>query len=104
MRTRAVATFALAVALAAGAGCSDQTPVGPTTPPSLARVGGSAGGARRHVILMREGRTSIADLAARVHALGGTVMREHADIGVLTVSGLTDDAIASLATREEVFA
>lgn len=104
MRTRAVATFALAVALTAGAGCSDQTPVGPTTPPSLARVGGGggAGGARRHVILMREGRTSIADLAARVHALGGRVMREHADIGVLTVSGLSDDALASLAARGDV--
>ncbi len=75
-------------------GCSDNgTAPEPTAalvrpvPLSLSRSGG------RHVV---EFSGSGEALDSKVRALGGRIEREHDDIGVATVEGLTDAAVASL--------
>jgi len=88
----------IAIVIAAGAAaCSD----GPTGPVSGGRdVAASA--SRRHVIVMKNGATGMADLVAQVQSLGGRLVRTEPDINVVTVSGLSDAAAAVIANRNDV--
>jgi subtilisin family serine protease len=81
--------------------CSDNTPIEPSTadqPGLEARASGT--GPRRHIIVLKEGVA--ADLTAEVQQAGGRVRRSHREIGVLSVEGLSDAAVASLSRRPEV--
>ncbi len=95
----------LASALAAlgVAACADQAPTGIRPPDAAAhgdRVGPGPNG--RHVIVMKDGASTMNNLVAQVQALGGQVVRTQPDINVLTVQGLTDAAAAALSNRGDV--
>jgi len=96
-RLRLVAAL---LAAAGAAACSDA----PTAPSlgSIVRGDLAAGGSRRHVIVMKDGATTMASLVAQVQALGGRIVRSQPDIDVVTVSGLTDAAAAVIANRGDV--
>ncbi len=90
--------------LAAAAGCSDPAspPASPVTNATVAPVVAAKGtpGARRHVIVLKDGVT--ADLSAAVTKAGGRIRRSDGSIGVVTVEGLSDAAVASLGKMAEV--
>lgn len=103
VRLRGVGRLAAGLCLAVlWSACSDTQPLGPErgpTAPDL-RVAGAGQGPRRHVIVLREG--SAADLTAAVQQAGGRVFRSYGEIGALSVTGLSDAAVAALAQRPEV--
>lgn len=80
--------------------CSDTQPLGPDRAPASFEVARAGQGARRHVILLREG--SAADLTAAVEQAGGKVLRSYGEIGALSVTGLGEAAVLALARRPEV--
>ena len=93
---------ALTVLLAAAgaAACSDLP-----TAPSLGenvRADLGAGAPPQHLIVMKQGATSMADLVAQVQSLGGHLVRAVPEINVVTVSGLSDAAAAVIANRSDV--
>lgn len=83
-------------------GCSDQSPSAPSQPaasaPELALGGGQ--GRHRHLIVLKDGVN--ANLQAAISGAGGRIERSMGGIGVYTVSGLSDAAVKSLASRPEV--
>lgn len=97
--------FSLAAALLVGttllAGCADQ-PVLPVLPEGAApRLSETTDGAARHVVVF--GSTSVPqDFDARVAALGGAVETAYPAIGVAVVTGLDDEAAASLQAGSDV--
>lgn len=89
-----------ALVAAGGAACSDQAP---TAPALGSRVQAHAAGRdHRHVIIMKDGATSMAALTAQVQSLGGQILRTQPDIDVVTVSGLSDAAATVIANRADV--
>jgi subtilisin family serine protease len=89
------------------AACSDRETMAPshTTAPAVlqaARAQGNGGGSDepRHVVTLIGAEAS--DFDAAVAGLGGRVERRHADIGVVTVRGLTAAGAQALAARPEV--
>jgi subtilisin family serine protease len=102
MRTSLHATRigASALAMLLAAACTDAVspPATPTAPPVLSRIGTES--ATRHVMDFSAGIPS--DLAARVAARGGQLVRIDEGIGMAVTSGLSDadaDAIAGKANN-----
>src|SRR3712207_4813767 len=83
-------------------GCMDpDRPMGPADQVVAAR----ASAADRYVVLLKEGREGVArarTLEADATRLGGRTERAHPEIGVMLVSGLSADAAAQVARREDV--
>ena len=90
MRTRftAVSTGACTLAMLIASACSDAVspPEHSVAPPALSRVGNPS--SNRHVMDFDSGIP--ADLAARVAAKGGTLVRVDQGIGMAVTSGLSD--------------
>ncbi|UCG87784.1 MAG: S8 family serine peptidase [Gemmatimonadota bacterium] len=90
----------LAGALVALVACDQDTtgPRGELSAPSFRRQ--QATGAGRHLLLARGSLSG--DFRERVEALGGTIERRHDEIGVVKLSGLTEDAAQNLIARSDV--
>lgn len=103
---RAVASIGLAVAGVFAAACVADTPLAPTqsapdAPSFRMQRGIRQGGGRRHVIVLRRAAMP-AELRRAIEARGGVVEWSDTEIGVATVRGLNDVAVAELAARSEV--
>lgn len=100
--TRAMTVAITPAVLLLGA-CTDDSPVTPAdnldVVPALSKAAKGKNG--RHVVVMKEGAV-VDGLAAAVRTMGGTVHRSHDDIGVATVSGLTDLAVAEVLSMSDV--
>jgi subtilisin family serine protease len=88
--------------LIASACGGDSAPLAPQESSQLAARKASLGsnGERRYVIVLKEGVT--ADLRPAIEKAGGKVKASNQQIGVYTVSGLSDAAVAALAQRVDV--
>ena len=89
--------------LVLAAGCVDQGPVAPTQDlplPELSAITGD--GSLDHVLVVAGGAAASDDLVAAIEAAGGSVSHRHDVIGVLKVSGLTDEAATSIRGRADV--
>lgn len=99
MVPRHVQLVAVLIAAVGAAACSDV----PTAPALGGRINAAAAVAsRRHLIVMKNGATTMPDLVAQVRSLGGEVVRTEPDIDVVTVRGLSDGAAAVIANRNDV--
>ena len=90
--------------------CTEELPVSPeggdTPAPSFSTQASNQGAewefTAEHVVLFEDGVP--ADFAARIAALGGSVVRVHPEIDVAVVSGLTDDGATQLAGDADIAA
>jgi subtilisin family serine protease len=103
-RSRAIAAWV--VAGAAIAGCGDMSPVAPApaeTARALASFSAQGGERpRRHVVLLREERAPSAAFLDAVRAAGAAIESRRDAIGVVTVTGLSDAGLQTLASRSDV--
>jgi subtilisin family serine protease len=97
MRNLAIARSVLAALFLFAAACADDpVSVAPVEPPNFAKTA-AVEPMDHHVV---NGIPS--DLAERVEALGGSVMRTHPEIGIAVVGGLTDEAADELAASDDI--
>src|SRR4051812_33301751 len=105
LRIARVSELSLAIAvLAVGAGCTEPTS-GPTEEADAAAAAASAAAVGdRYIILLREdnARLRAASVGASLARMGGRIERDHAQIGVLSVRGLTAAAAAQVAREADV--
>ena len=87
-------------ALAAVAACSDTSGPGPSGTASSAATPGASNPTGRHIVEFAG--AAPADFAARVTALGGSVVWSSGEAGLATVSGLSTTAAATLSRRPGV--
>lgn len=87
-------------ALAAVAACSDTSSTGPSGTASSAATPQASNPTGRHIVEFAG--AAPADFAARVTALGGSVVWSSGDAGLATVSGLNATAAATLSRRPGV--
>ena len=85
--------------------CVDETLVAPeetesTVSSAFSTVPNSGPG--DHMMVLSAEAAPSADLLAAIQSAGGTVMGRHDEIGVVTVSGLSDAAAAALAARGDI--
>lgn len=89
---------------ALGVACSDLKPVAPVGGNSVAADVVNEPPARQHLVVLRDQREPSSNLLAAIATLGGRITRDHGEIGVLAVSGLSDAAVATLAADSAVAA
>lgn len=100
MTTALIRTGASVVSLVLLLACEAEPPTSTRTQSSIrAEILAAARG--RHIVLFRGERVP-ADFRERVATLGGTLEAAHVEIGVATVSGLTDVAANQLAAAAEI--
>ncbi len=103
-RTRRLSLAAVIPLALLAVGCTEDEPAAPDLDseavprPAFSQAESEA--TDQHVIVM--GKKIPKGFTADVEALGGTVERTHPEIGVLTVSGLSDEAAATLAEMSAV--
>lgn len=100
MVPRQVRLVTVVIAAAGAVACSDQVPTAPVLRSRTADI--VAGHGHRNVIIMKDGAASMAALTAQVQSLGGQIVRTQPDINVVTVSDLSDAAVAVIANRSDV--
>ena len=89
-----------ALLLGALAACSSDRPA-PLAPGEPVTAKAAAQGATKYVVSFKADAVP-ADFASRVAALGGAVDASYGNVGVAVVSGLSDAAVASLATASSI--
>ena len=97
---RRISVLALLTAVAVSA-CSTDVTVAPKQAPKSLSLAVSAEAAGNYIVLMN-GNGISKDFKANVAKLGGKVAWSHAGAGLATVSGLTNDAAAELASTSGV--
>jgi subtilisin family serine protease len=102
MRTSTLGKLSAALALALLAACSTDSPTTPAAIVPAAPLSTFNEGTETAMYLVKQAPGSMSTLHTTVKALGGTVKREIADIGLLYVGGLTAQGAASLAARPGV--
>jgi subtilisin family serine protease len=90
------------VALLLSACAVDQSPVGPGTPTGENAPQQSFSAGDVHLFVLTEERGPSAELVRTINLAGGQLARQHDEIGVLTVVGLSDEDARSIAARQDV--
>ncbi|MDP9205661.1 MAG: S8 family serine peptidase [Gemmatimonadota bacterium] len=97
---RRITVFALLAAVSVSA-CSTDVAVAPKTAPKSLSLAVSAEAAGNYIVLMN-GNGISRNFKENVASLGGKVVWSHAGAGIATVSGLTNEAAAELASTSGV--
>jgi subtilisin family serine protease len=100
-----VSELSLAITvLAVVAGCTEPNPAPTEEPDAAAASASAAAGGDRYIVLLREDNASLraASVGASLARMGGRIERDHTQIGVLSVRGLTAAAAAQVARQADV--